>query len=46
VIESKYIGGFNTHMATCRELPGLMKIGDDHDDTLRRMVGAIERRAK
>jgi hypothetical protein len=30
----------------CRELPGLMKIGDDHDDALRRMVETIERRAR
>jgi hypothetical protein len=37
--------GANGTVATCRELPGLMKIGDDHDDALRRMVEAIERRA-
>ena len=29
-----------------RELPGLMKIGDDHDDALRRIVETIERRPK
>jgi hypothetical protein len=33
-------------VATCQELLGLTKIGDDHDDALRRMVEAIERRMK
>jgi hypothetical protein len=32
-------------VATCRELPDLLEIGDDADDALRRALKAIERRA-
>jgi hypothetical protein len=37
--------GANGTVATCRELPELLQIGDDHDDAMRRAVKAIERRA-
>jgi hypothetical protein len=37
--------GANGTVATCRELPDLIKIGDDTDDALHRPVKAIERRA-
>jgi len=43
---TEILPGANGTVATCRELPDLMKIGDDHDDALGRMVGAIERRTK
>jgi hypothetical protein len=43
---TEILPGANGTVATCRELPDLMKIGDDHDDALRRMVAAIERRTK
>jgi hypothetical protein len=32
--------------AACRECPELLELGDDPDDALRRMIEAIERRAK
>ena len=38
--------GAADRLVSKRELPHLMKIGDDHDDALRRMVEAIERRTK
>jgi hypothetical protein len=40
-MDSKWICDFDTHIATCRELSCLMKIGDDDHDALRRIVGAI-----
>ena len=43
---TEILPGANGTVATCRELPDLMKIGDDHDDALRRMVETIERRLK
>jgi hypothetical protein len=43
---TEILPGANGTVATYQELPGLMKIGDDHDDALRRMVEAIERRIK
>jgi hypothetical protein len=43
---TEILPGANGTVATCRELPNLMKIGDDHDDALHRMVEAIERRTK
>ena len=43
---TEILSGANGTVATCRELPGLMKIGDDHDDALGRLVEAIERRTK
>ena len=43
---TEILPGANGTVATCRELPDLMKIGDDHDDALHRMVKAIERRTK
>ena len=43
---TEILPGANGTVATCRELPDLMKIGDDHDDALHRMVAAIERRTK
>jgi len=43
---TEILPGANGTVATCRELPDLMKIGDDHDDALHRMVEAIERRTK
>ena len=46
VSATEILPGANGTVATCREMPDLMKIVDDHDDTLRRMVEAIERRIK
>jgi len=46
VCVTEILPGANGTVATCRELPGLMKIRDDHDDALRRMVETIERRAR
>jgi hypothetical protein len=43
---TEILSGANGTVATCRELPGLMKIGDDHDDALRRIIETIERRIK
>ena len=43
---TEILPGANGTVAICRELPDLMKIGNDHDDALRRMVEAIERRTK
>ena len=38
--------GARSTTATCRECLELLELGDDPDDALRRMVEAIERRAK
>jgi hypothetical protein len=35
---TEILPGANGIVATCRELPDLMKIGDDHDNVLRWMV--------
>jgi hypothetical protein len=43
---TKLLPGAKGTVATCRELPDLMEIGDDHDDALRRVVKVIERRAR
>ena len=43
---TEILSGANGTVAICRELPDLMKIGNDHDDALRRIVEAIERRTK
>ena len=42
---TEVIRGANGTVATCRELPELLQIGDDHDDAMRRAVKAMERRA-
>jgi hypothetical protein len=42
---TEVLAGPNGTVATCRELPDLLEIGDDADDALRRAVTATERRA-
>ena len=43
VLVTELLPGPRGTVATCRELPDLLEIGDDPDDALRRAVKTIER---